>query len=81
MKKIINNLRKKPEEERRHLLHITMLCFSVGLVFVWVYSLSSGLVNSNDLSIKKDLEPLTELTANLNNSYIDFTNSNSNINQ
>ncbi|MFA7285492.1 MAG: hypothetical protein WC011_01430 [Candidatus Paceibacterota bacterium] len=76
MKKIIHNLRKKPEEERRHILHITVFIFSVCLVLLWVYGLSSTLVNSSDISIKEDLQPLTEFTADLNDSYVEFTNSN-----
>jgi len=78
MKKIIHNLRNKPHEERRHILHITVLFFSVFLILAWVYGLSSTLVNSSDLSIKKDLEPLSEFTLELNDSYVDFTNSNPN---
>lgn len=76
MKKIIHNLRSRPEEDRRHILHITILCFSICLIFVWIYSLSSSLEKNSDLSLKKDFEPLTSLTANLNDSYVDFTNSN-----
>jgi hypothetical protein len=77
MKKIIHHLRNKPHEERRHILHLTVFVFSVGMVFVWIYSLSTNLVSSdNASSIKKDLAPIAEFTDTLSTDYKDFTTSN-----
>ncbi len=76
MKKIIHHLRNKPHEERRHILHLTVFVFSIGMVFVWIYSLSTNLVSSNNESIKQDFEPLVEFTDTLNSDYKEFTTPN-----
>lgn len=76
MKRIIHRLRNKSHEERRHILHITVFVFSIGMVFVWIYSLSTNLVSSDDVSIQKDLEPIVEFTETLNADYQEFTTSN-----
>ena len=41
MKKIINNLRNRPVEHRKHILHITTALFAVLLFVAWVYTLTA----------------------------------------
>jgi len=76
MKKIIHHLRNKPHEERRHILHLTVFVFSICMVFVWIYSLSTNLVSSNNASIGQDFEPIVEFTNTLDIDYKEFTTSN-----
>ena len=68
MKKIINHLRRQPEETRRHILHITTIVGAVVLVALWVYSLSTNLSNPDTKAkVSNDLKSLTVLKDNIVN--------------
>jgi len=70
MKKIINNLRQKPEKVRRHILHISTLVLAVFLFFIWIYTLGNGIGNKEiQAKAKNDLEPLSTLKDNFVNGY------------
>jgi hypothetical protein len=66
VRKIVHHLRSKPEEERRHILHLFMI-FAIGIMLVlWVLSLGRTF-NDPDLKIKvkEDLQPFSVLKSNL----------------
>jgi hypothetical protein len=45
MEKIINDLRSKPEEERRNLLHFITIIFAIVMLILWSYSLGNTFGN------------------------------------
>jgi hypothetical protein len=60
MKKIIHNLRQKPEHVRRHILHLVTIICAIILIFLWIYSLSSNLSDGTvGQQIKDTVQPLT----------------------
>ncbi len=67
MQKFIYNIRKQPEEVRRHILHVFTVVAGVVLFSLWVYSLGSNLndVAVSDDEIKENLAPLSVLKNNL----------------
>lgn len=69
MKKIINNLRKRPEEERRHILHILTFGCAIILIMFWIYSLGRTITSDDTkIKIKEDLQPFTVLKDSIVNS-------------
>lgn len=65
MKRIINHLRQKPEEERKHIARLITIFGAVLLVVFWAFTLRTNFKNSDlKTQIKDDLEPFGELTAN-----------------
>jgi hypothetical protein len=78
MKKIIQNIRKQPEEVRMHILHIMTLAFAVILVLLWVYSLGTNLTNSDtQTKIGQDLEPFSALKDDMVGGYNSISQPNS----
>lgn len=73
--KIVHNLRQRPEEHRRHILHVTTVVMAALLVFLWVFSLGRTLT-SEDLQkkVEKDTKPLSALKANLVDGYKNLYN-------
>ncbi|PIP69150.1 hypothetical protein CO033_01150 [Candidatus Nomurabacteria bacterium CG_4_9_14_0_2_um_filter_32_10] len=70
MKKIIHNLRRQPEEVRRHVLHILIFVVAIIMVILWVFSLGKSLSNPDTkVKIKQDLEPFSVLKDNLVDGY------------
>lgn len=66
MRKIIHRLRQKPEEEKRHLLHIFTFIGAVLLIILWIFTLSKNVVTrETGENIKEDLQPFTELKNDL----------------
>ena len=62
MKKMVKNLREKPEEERRHILHITVFVLALILFMLWVFSLGTRFSGpENRREIQEDLEPFNLL--------------------
>lgn len=62
MKKIIHNLRKQPEDTRRHILHIVTFIAALILVTVWIYSLGTSFSSpETESKIKQDLQPFSLL--------------------
>jgi hypothetical protein len=63
MRKIIHNLRQKPEEVRRHVLHVVTIVFGVIFLLLWIYSLGTKIADTKDKA-SIDLSPLNVLKAN-----------------
>lgn len=77
MKKIIHNLRKRPEEERRHILHSIIFLCAIIVIIIWIYSLGTHLTKRENIEpLKDDLEPFSDLSKDLSNDYKDFNVSN-----
>jgi len=70
MRKIIHRLRKKPEEERRHILHISVFIIGIIMVLLWTYSLGRSISSPDTkVKIKQDLQPFSVLKDNLVDGY------------
>ena len=70
MRKIIHKLRQKPEEERRHYLHLFIIIIGIVMIILWTYSLGRSLTNNDvKIKIKKDLQPFSVLKDNLTEGY------------
>ena len=66
MQKIIHNLRKQPEQTKRHILHIATFIFAGILILLWIYSLGTNVANSDtQAKVQQDLQPLNVLKNNL----------------
>lgn len=76
MKKIINNLRSRPVEHRRHVLHLIMVVCAAILLAFWVYSLTTNFTNAETKAkAKEDLKPFSALTGNLIDGYYSISGS------
>ncbi len=70
MKKMILNLRNKPEHVRRHVLHVSTMIAGVILILLWIYSLGATLTSpETQAKVKNDLNPFSALKANLIGGY------------
>lgn len=70
MKKIIHNLRNRPEEERRHILHIFTFFGAIIMLVLWSLSLGKTLGSADTKAkLQQDLQPFSELKANLVDGY------------
>jgi uncharacterized membrane protein YvbJ len=70
MKKIIHQIRKQPEEVRRHILHISIVALAVVLILLWIYSLGTTLANPDtQAKMSQDLKPLSALKDNMVSGY------------
>lgn len=71
MKKFIQNLREKPEEERQHILHISTFVCALLLLVGWSYSLNQSFRGDPDLAVKvqQQVQPFKELKANVIDGY------------
>ena len=68
MKKIIHKLRNRPEEERRHILHILTFVCAIILITLWIYSLGRTVTSTETKTqIKQDLQPFTMLKDSITN--------------
>ena len=66
MKKIVHNLRQKPEEERRHILHLAIFVVGIIMILIWIFSLTKTLATpETKIKMKKDLEPFSILKDDL----------------
>lgn len=66
MRKIIHHLRRKPEEERRHILHIVTLVLGIVLILLWTLSLGRNVASKETKEkVKQDLKPFSALKDNL----------------
>ena len=80
MKRIIHNLRQRPEKVRRHILHVATLVLAIVLFFVWVYTLGTYLGDKEiQATAKEDLEPLSALKDNFISGYKSIQEDSSNI--
>jgi hypothetical protein len=70
MNKLIHNVRRQPEEVRRHILHITTIAFAVILFLLWVVSLGRSLSGEESRAEKRqEITPFSALKANLVGGY------------
>lgn len=76
MKKIINNLRSRPLEHRRHVLHLIMVVCAAVLLAFWVYSLTMNFTSADvKAKTQEDLKPFSALTGNLIDGYYSISGS------
>jgi hypothetical protein len=77
MKKIIHKLRNKPEEERRHILHITTFILAILIILLWTFSLGKSVASKETkIKIQQDLKPFSALKENLIGGYKSIGNTN-----
>jgi|GEM_PF-641640 len=69
MRKIINHLRKQPEEVRTHVLHVSTIALGSVLVLLWVYSLGSGFSATAKQASTGEYDPFSVLKANVIDGY------------
>jgi len=75
----IHRLRKQPEEDRRHLLHICIVVIGIIMVLLWTYSLGRSVTNPDTkIKMKQDLQPFSVLKDNLVGGYKSVEGQNSN---
>ncbi len=77
IRKVIHHLRSKPEEERRHLLSLSMIVVCAFMVFLWIISLSQN-IKTTEVKVKaKDgLKPFSVLKSSLIDSWDSATGPN-----
>ncbi|HNW71783.1 MAG TPA: hypothetical protein PKZ36_02205 [Candidatus Paceibacterota bacterium] len=74
MKRVIHHLRKKPEEERRHILHLSVIIIGIILIFLWTLSLGRSITNKDTkIKMKQDLKPFSVLKENMVGGYNSIT--------
>jgi hypothetical protein len=70
MKKFIHKLRNRPEEERRHLLHIITFILALFMILLWTFSLGKSITSKETkVKIKQDLQPFSVFKDNLVGGY------------
>ena len=70
MEKIIHNIRRQPEEVRRHILHVLTVVFAFILLSLWVYSLGTSFTDENtQAKVNDGFKPLSALKDNLIGGY------------
>ena len=70
MKKIIHHLRKQKEEDRRHILHISIFVCALILFIIWSYNLGNTLAETD---FRKDFSELNEFKNNVSSDIGDFS--------
>ena len=78
MRRIIQNLRDRPEEHRRHIVNVSTVVVTVIMVSLWVVSLG-GTLSEVDLqkNASKNVQPISALRANIVDGYKSISNSDS----
>lgn len=67
MKKIIYNLRNKPEHVRVQILHISTIAGAIILILLWILTLGNKFKNTDKhISVEKELAPLSVIKDNFN---------------
>lgn len=70
MRKTIHRLRQKPEEERRHILHISIIIIAIVMILLWAFSLGKNLSKPEvKTKVKQDMQPFSVLKDNLSDGY------------
>jgi len=81
-KKIIHHvhkLRSRPEEERRHILHILIFIIGIIMIVLWTFSLGKSISNPDSkIKMKQDLQPFSVLKDNLVGGYKSVSGQNPN---
>ena len=66
MKKFIHKLRNRKEEERRHILHITVFVLALFMVLLWTFSLGRSITSKETkIKVNQDLKPFSVLKDDL----------------
>ncbi|MFA5841078.1 MAG: hypothetical protein WC847_02300 [Candidatus Paceibacterota bacterium] len=66
MKRLIQNIRKQPEEVKRYILHILIFFCAIVLFILWVYSLGTTLTDTDtQIKMSQDLKPFSALKDNI----------------
>lgn len=66
MKKIIHQIRRQPEEVKRHILHVSVGVAGFLLLAIWVGTLGNSFEGTvADENLEKNVEPLSVLKSNL----------------
>jgi len=80
MRKLVQNLREKPEHVRKHILHITTFGLTCLVVLFWVYTLQARFSSPEvKEAFRNDLKPLTVLGDDIVNTYQNISANVSNI--
>jgi hypothetical protein len=75
----IHKLRSHSEENRRHILHISIFIIGIIMVLLWTYSLGRSIANPDTkIKMKQDLQPFSALKDNLVGGYQSVSGQNSN---
>jgi hypothetical protein len=62
MKKVIHNLRQRPEHERIHILNIVIFILAIILIGFWILSLNKNISKAETKNkTKEDLKPFSVL--------------------
>jgi len=70
MKKIVHHLRNHSDENKRHILNVSIVVVCIIMVVLWFYSIGRSINNSEDkVKIKQDLQPFSALKDNLIGGY------------
>ena len=78
MKKIIHKLRNRPEEERRHILHITVFILALFMILLWTFSLGRTITSKETkVKMQQDLKPFSILKDDLVGGYNSIKGTNS----
>lgn len=70
IKKVVHHLRSRPEEERRHILHIFTFVGAVFMIVLWTFTLGQTLGGEDiKTQMKEDIKPFSNLKNNLTDSF------------
>lgn len=69
MKKIIHDLRQKPEEVRRRVLHVATGVCALVLISLWIYSLGVRMSGEPEVETAAGPSPISALKANFIDGY------------
>jgi hypothetical protein len=80
MKKIIENLKNKPVEHRKNVMHLILFFAAIIFFFLWILTLSKSFSNESvKEGLKNDLKPVNVLRDNLVDGYRSVTDRDSQI--
>lgn len=70
IRKVVRHLRNRSEEERRHILTVSMICVCVVMAVLWTWSLGESIAKEETfVKAKEDLKPFSVLKSNLIDSW------------
>lgn len=77
IKAVVHNLRNRPEEERRHILHIFTFIGTMFMFVLWIFTLGHTLRDEDiKTKIKEDAKPFSNFTNNLNDGFNEIEDKN-----
>ena len=70
MKNFVKKLREKPEEERKHILHISTFVCAILLIAFWSFTLKQDFSDPDlQVRVQQEVKPFKDLQANVLDSY------------